>query len=405
MFKIISASSELHEDNISDFFRRMIDFPCKENTLKSSVLVPTFFNLFNNKCWKLGIRLTTSQAAVLYGDGLSQKSKGAVERKVPHFNYSLLHLAVLAGNSTLCKQILEWDPLQYLYEDANGMTPLHLAAVMQYPEIVELFRAVQNQAVIQGFLKDFFGAEPADYLTHRLDDFQKGTYSNVNYQIGMYSPVTDNVESISITDVEILLNITYCPHWLISSNYLHYILFNSPKNRQRHGDKAEKKEIISKSSNIWNRVDALEYESQLALRYIPEINGYGVYYIGKHNLEEGEIICSYGGVLKHSHPTETNDYIFMTQHLGIQFDLDPEEYGNIGRMINHSEYPNADWVESIAYGRPVILIRAIKTIEPGEHVLISYGNDAMHDFFTSKGIEYIEFNGHEAYGSLPAGSF
>lgn len=53
--------------------------------------------------------------------------------------------------------------------------------------------------------------------------------------------------------------------------------------------------------------------------------------------------------------------------------VDPRGCGNVAQFVNHSCAPNARLVEVDVCGKTIVVIVALRDLEPGEEVLIDYG--------------------------------
>lgn len=142
-----------------------------------------------------------------------------------------------------------------------------------------------------------------------------------------------------------------------------------------------------------------------------------------HSILKGSFICEYAGEvltksqalarIKDNITKKHDNYIFCLNEYSItetsQTFVDPSQFGNIGRYINHCCDPNC-FVVPVRFDTliPKLAIFACKDIQPNEEITFSYGTDCLSSpSFENKLFKGIKChcNADSCQGYLPYNEF
>lgn len=161
-----------------------------------------------------------------------------------------------------------------------------------------------------------------------------------------------------------------------------------------HCQKYECNDNCSCSSDCSNREKQKGIRKKLLIKYINRTKGFGVF--ANEMIKKGEFVCEYVGVIiskekaerkiYFNHRNQKPNYVLQIKEcydtVNVSTYIDAEEFGNVGRFINHSCSPNLDYdFVRVKYYIPDVIFIANKDIEPGEELTFSYmGDDKDHGF-------------------------
>ncbi len=121
------------------------------------------------------------------------------------------------------------------------------------------------------------------------------------------------------------------------------------------------------------------------VKYINKTKGFGLF--ANEDIKKGDFICEYIGEIickdtaekkmYQNHRKQKPNYILQIREcydtVNISTYIDSEEYGNVGRFINHSCSPNLDFdFVRINFYLPEVYFYANRDIKCGEELTFSY---------------------------------
>lgn len=113
----------------------------------------------------------------------------------------------------------------------------------------------------------------------------------------------------------------------------------------------------------------------------------GIGLFAAENIKKNQLIIEYTGDRINHEEADIRGgrYLF---HVNDNLVIDGTARKNTARYINHSCKPNAEAEHEITENR--IYVRAVKKIEEGEEITISYGEDYVKDFINKTGCKCAE---------------
>jgi len=152
----------------------------------------------------------------------------------------------------------------------------------------------------------------------------------------------------------------YCPWVLCKNNYILELMFS--------GFHIEKDiEFREKYGKVMQEDTG---ESGLVLAWINEEVGWGVY--AAKDYLPGDYIVRYGGMLEEEEKVESKSYNLMVSFEG--YVLSALQHRNLGGMVNHSFFPNAETQCVFEKGAEQAILTAKEYIPKGKQILIDYSS-------------------------------
>ena len=147
-------------------------------------------------------------------------------------------------------------------------------------------------------------------------------------------------------------------------------------------------DYCSCDSTCENRIIQKGITKKLIVKFINKTKGYGVF--ADEDIKKGEFICEYIGVIISkdqaerkillNHKKRKPNYILQVKEnyekVIMTTYIDAEEYGNVGRFINHSCEPNMNFeFIRIKHFIPHVAFFSMKDIKKGEELTFCYSNE------------------------------
>lgn len=159
--------------------------------------------------------------------------------------------------------------------------------------------------------------------------------------------------------------------------------------------------LFSSNQKLIDLLKKTNNYDRFELRYISPAIGLGVY--SRTMIKNEEIICLYSGV-KNKISMDSIKYLFYYYEDALNQGIDAVKHGNLGRFINHAASPNENThhllppnnlganikSECICMnGIEFVLLSANREIQPGEQLLVNYGDNYFKHYnefqFNAKG--------------------
>lgn len=186
-------------------------------------------------------------------------------------------------------------------------------------------------------------------------------------------------------DFKDLLNITYTPALKVVAPEL-----------KKHDIKTDREytanpKINEKLEELYGSLIDQSFVSPMHIRWINKTVGYGVF--SEVDLERGDMVCEYTGILCQDIADDENGYIWdypthrfetipgKKRRKKIKYCIDALTEGNFARFINHTirKYQNVGVVIVPRNNLWHVIYVAKKSIKKGQQLLTYYGTDYWRD--------------------------
>lgn len=169
--------------------------------------------------------------------------------------------------------------------------------------------------------------------------------------------------------------------------FIENIIINSQINIQDLPESVNGDLLFSSNQKLIELLKKTNNYDRFEVRYISPAIGLGVY--SRTMIKKEESICIYSGV-KNKISIDSIKYLIYYNNDALNYGTDAIKYGNLGRFINHAASPNENALhlsptnnldaniksECICLnGIEFVLLSANRDIQPGEQLLLNYGDN------------------------------
>jgi len=288
----------------------------------------------------------------------------------PQSQRTMLHVAVLMQHVKVVKELVERGA-DATVEDRMGLTPLHFAYLIQHEPILQALGDAAKLAPISS-THNATPQELAEGLSFAIQA------PPVLVRVMDREGVAQKLDGDAFL---VKTGVRYTRTCLFTDEYLQ-TFYSSILDDEGMALLADprKRELSA-------QYRASQEEDRLALAYISEEVGYGVFSLGE--VEEGAYVCCYAGLvqdLQRIREQAKNSYVMTVMPVErFPFKTDATLYRSFGAYINHSDTPNLTCEHIVAKGAALIVFVANKRIGAGEQLGFDY-RGRLHTTYCEKSI-------------------
>jgi len=374
--------------------------------------------------------VSPSSQIVHYLDEIAEKGQSCSLGELEH-GLTSLHFAVVLRRYDVIKTLLAETSKSQQYaallthEDIRGFTPLHLAYIMNDPDLIQVIQESCHRSssssrdrqpekttiktsnldspCYRGLNRNSLNVTPQLFST-----FLYGTgrlNSSLNFQFYLFDPNTKQIRVLDVKGFEDMFGVRFIQHSLFSLSYLRYLLTVKIPIPIGESVKARYKPLVDREMGILAEGNqSAATNNNFILCKINDYIGYGLF--AARSFHQHEFLTVYCGIIEDSRVSSefapSNKPSNKTYNLCTVLEpivINASSHRNLSAFINSSYYPNAYLRGYFDHAQTISILVSLVPIKKGEQITFAYDSDGS--WFQNFNINPVEMMMHESEENFP----